>query len=118
MKIQMDTLSTNNLDEQKALLNKSIQSSHDYLFNAQYPDGYWWGELESNPTMEAEFILLNFFLGIKDDGRQRKLVEHILRQQRDDGTWGQYHGAPGDLSTSAECYFALKYRHLAAGAPA
>ncbi|MCI0886755.1 MAG: squalene--hopene cyclase [Chloroflexi bacterium] len=104
----MDNLSNNNLHEQRAYLDKTIRMSHDYLLGIQYPDGYWWGELESNPTMEAEFILMNYFLGIKDEGRNRKLVNHILGQQRDDGTWGQYYGAPGDLSTSAECYFALK----------
>jgi squalene-hopene/tetraprenyl-beta-curcumene cyclase len=36
------------------------------------------------------------------------MTNHILRCQRGDGSWGQYYGAPGDLSTSVECYFALK----------
>ena len=31
-----------------------------------------------------------------------------MRTQRADGTWGQYYDAPGDLSTSIECYFSLK----------
>ncbi|MDA0769733.1 MAG: squalene--hopene cyclase [Chloroflexi bacterium] len=113
----MDTLSTGNLVEQTSHLDKSIQMSHDYLLNAQYAEGYWWGELESNPTMEAEFILLNYFLGIRDEGRNRKLVNRILGQQRDDGTWGQYYGSPGDLSTSAECYFALKLSGISADEP-
>lgn len=108
MSLRVDTQSTERADDQRALLDKSIQMSHDYLLGVQYPDGYWWGELESNPTMEAEFILLNYFLGVHDEERNRKLVNHILSKQRDDGTWGQYFEAPGDLSTSAECYFALK----------
>src|SRR5262249_46997591 len=28
--------------------------------------------------------------------------------QRDDGSWALYAGAPGDLSTTIECYFALR----------
>ena len=89
-------------------LNQAIQRAHDYFLKARYRGGYWWGELESNPTMEAEYILLTHFLGVVDKERRRKVANHILSQQRPDGTWGQYYGAPGDLSTSTECYFALK----------
>ena len=86
----------------------TIRRSHDYLLSIQYPEGYWWGELESNATMEAEYLLLTYFLGVVDEARWRKLTNYILSQQRDDGSWGQYFGAPGDVSTSVECYFALK----------
>ena len=101
------------MDKQKVIhspfgLDKSIEQAHSYLLSVQHSDGYWWGELETNPTMEAEYILLTHFLGIADKERLRKVANHILNQQRDDGTWGQFYGASGDLSTSTECYFALK----------
>ena len=89
-------------------LDAAIDRAQEYLLKEQYGEGYWWGELESNPTMEAEYILLTHFLGVVDESRQRKLARHIVDRQREDGTWGQYYGAPGDLSTSTECYFALK----------
>ena len=89
-------------------LNTVIERTQGYLFREQFNDGFWWGELESNPTMEAEFILLHYFLGIQDEKKFSKLSNHIISQQRNDGTWGQYYGAPGDLSTSVECYLALK----------
>ncbi|MEG3594074.1 MAG: squalene--hopene cyclase [Chloroflexota bacterium] len=89
-------------------INNAIERTQDYLFREQYSEGYWWGELESNPTMEAEFLLLHYFLGIRDNKKFTKLSNHIISQQREDGTWGQYYGAPGDLSTSVECYLALK----------
>src|SRR2546426_466582 len=38
----------------------------------------------------------------------RGVAQDIRNYQRDDGSWAMYHGAPGDLSTSIECYFALK----------
>jgi len=117
LKVSVDTSSESVIEMQSAILDKSIQISHDYLLDAQHPDGYWWGELETNPTMEAEFILLNFFLGIEGKCRNRKLVNHILLKQREDGTWGQYFEAPGDLSTSAECYFALKLSGVSADEP-
>ena len=92
----------------------TIHRSHQYLATIQYPDGYWWGELESNPTMEAEYLLLTYFLDAVDKERWRKLVKYILSKQREDGSWGQYYGAPGDVSTSAECYFALKLAGVSA----
>ena len=94
--------------DKPAGVDAAISKAQAYLVSAQYPDGYWWGELESNATMEAEYLLLTHFLGVPDQGRWRKLAHHIIGRQRSDGTWGQYYDAPGDLSTSTECYFALK----------
>ena len=87
---------------------EAIQRSQAYLLSEQDAEGYWWGELESNATMEAEYLLLTYFLDQVDPERWRKLSNHILRRQQADGSWGQYYQAPGDVSTSVECYFALK----------
>ncbi len=86
----------------------AIGRSHKYLLSIQHPGAYWWGELESNPTMEAEYLLLTYFLEVVDPDRWRKVTNHILSKQSEDGSWGQYFDAPGDVSTSVECYFALK----------
>ena len=40
--------------------------------------------------------------------KSAKIANHILKQQRPDGTWAIYKGGQGDLSTSVEAYFALK----------
>ena len=95
----------------------TILRAQEYLLGVQYEQGYWWGELESNATMEAEFILMNQFLGISDPPRWKKLANLILSKQRDDGTWGQFYGAPGDLSTTTECYFALKLTGISPDEP-
>ena len=96
----------------------AIRRSQDFFRSIQHDDGYWWGRLESNPTMEAEYLMLSLFLGKEDqlrkNGRWSKICRTILNEQREDGSWGLYYGAPGDLSTSVECYFALKL----AGVPA
>ena len=96
-------------------MDLAISRSQDYFRGTQYNDGYWWGELESNNTMEAEYILLSYFLGKQDPQKWRKLTNYIVSKQREDGSWGQYYEAPGDLSTSVECYFALKLAGYAAG---
>ena len=89
-------------------VDRAIALSQAYFRSTQYLDGYWWGELESNSTMEAEYILLAYFLGKVDQEKWRKVTNYIVSKQRADGSWGQYYEAPGDLSTSVECYFALK----------
>ena len=100
-----------------AAVEDTVALSKDYLIGIQYPQGYWWGELESNPTMEAEYILLLNFLGIAKKDKIKRLANHIISSQREDGTWGQFYGAPGDLSTSTECYFALKLAGVSAEEP-
>lgn len=105
------------LHDESSPLDITLQRAHSYMLGVQYPEGYWWGELESNPTMEAEYLLLTHFLGIADAERWRKLANRIIGCQREDGTWGQFYGAQGDLSTSTECYFALKLAGVSADEP-
>ena len=87
---------------------EALRRTQDYFFATQHPDGYWWGELESNPTMEAEYLMLTYFLDSEEGDRWRLVANDIRRRQLQDGSWAMYYGGPGDLSTSVECYFALK----------
>ena len=89
-------------------VEEALSRVQDYFLRTQDAHGYWWGELESNPTMEAEHLLLVSFLGTDEGERIALVANDIRRRQREDGSWGMYYGAPGDLSTSVECYFALK----------
>ncbi len=105
------------LNELAGKVKQAISHSHRYFRDTQHPDGYWWGELESNPTMEAEYLMLSHFLGRRNPERWRKVANYIVSKQQDDGSWGQYYEAPGDVSTSVECYFALKLAGHPADSP-
>ena len=107
-KVKVGKLPEELVDSSLPSLDEAIRRCQNYFRQAQYPEGYWWGTLESNPTMEAEYMLLSYFLDRKDEERWRKMSNYILSKQRADGSWGQYYDAPGDVSTSVECYFALK----------
>ena len=85
-----------------------VGRSQDWFRRAQFDAGYWWAELESNATMDAEYVLMTHFLGARDESIWRGVAQDIRGYQRDDGSWALYAGAPGDLSTTIECYFALK----------
>jgi squalene-hopene/tetraprenyl-beta-curcumene cyclase len=89
-------------------LRDAMGKTQAYYFEEQQRDGYWWYELESNVTINAEYLMLLHFLGLKDEKRDRKLARHILGRQRTDGTWAKHWGGEGDISTTVEAYFALK----------
>ena len=98
----------NERKDRQRRVREALERTQEYFFRTQHEDGYWWGELESNPTMEAEYIMLTRFMGSDEGDRIPRVAEDIRRRQAPDGSWRMYHGAPGDLSTSIECYFALK----------
>lgn len=89
-------------------LTRTIQRATDWLLEAQDPAGFWWGELESNPSITSEYLLLTHHLGIGDRQQWAGIARYLRAQQRPEGFWAQYLDGPGDISTSVECYFALK----------
>jgi squalene-hopene/tetraprenyl-beta-curcumene cyclase len=86
----------------------TLARARDWLLAAQTPAGWWKGELETNVTMDAEDMLLRQFLGIRDPDVSARQADWIRSQQRADGTWANFAGGPGDLSTTIEAYVALK----------
>ncbi len=99
-------------------LDRAIEQSQAYLLGTQYPDGYWWAELEANVTMTAETVLLHKIWGT-DTTRPLAKAETFLRQeQRAHGGWELFYGDGGDLSTSIEAYLGLRLLGVAATDPA
>ncbi len=79
-----------------------------HLFGLQDEAGWWKGELETNVTMDAEDLMLREFLGIRRSEDTAKQAAWIRSHQQADGSWANYHGGPGDLSTTVEAYVALR----------
>jgi squalene-hopene/tetraprenyl-beta-curcumene cyclase len=82
--------------------------AREHLLALQDPAGWWKGELATNVTMDAEDLLLREFLGIRTPAESEAAARWIRSQQREDGTWGTFHGGPAELSTTVEAYVALK----------
>ena len=90
-------------------LDQTITAAIGWLEAHQNADGYWQGALESNPSMEAEWVLAMHIIGVDDDPKYDGVVQSLLNRQRDDGSWENYRDAPaGDISTTVECYMALR----------
>jgi squalene-hopene/tetraprenyl-beta-curcumene cyclase len=92
----------------------TLDRARDHLLGLRNPGGWWQGELETNVTMDAEDVLLRHFLGILTDKDLSESAGWIRGQQREDGTWANFYGGPGELSTTVEAYVVLK---LAGDAP-
>src|SRR5437660_794524 len=86
----------------------ALSRAGDHLLGLQHPEGWWKGELETNVTMDAEDLLLREFLGIRTAQETDEAARWIRSQQRDDGTWANFYGGPGDLSTTVEAWVALR----------
>jgi squalene-hopene/tetraprenyl-beta-curcumene cyclase len=78
------------------------------LLALQNEAGWWQGELQTNVTMDAEDMLLREFLGVRRADETERSAAWIRSQQRADGTWANFHGGPGELSTTIEAYWGLR----------
>jgi squalene-hopene/tetraprenyl-beta-curcumene cyclase len=86
----------------------ALERAVGHLLRLQQRDGWWKGELETNVTMDAEDLLLREFLGIADPDQTAAAARWIRASQRSDGTWANFSGGDGDLSTTVEAYVALR----------
>jgi squalene-hopene/tetraprenyl-beta-curcumene cyclase len=87
---------------------EALRCAREHLLSLQQPGGWWKGELETNVTMDAEDLLLREFLGIREAGGTERSAAWIRSQQNADGSWSNFRGGPGDLSTTIEAYVALR----------
>ena len=86
----------------------ALELACEHLLSLQDDAGRWQGELQTNVTMDAEDMLLREFLGIRRADETARSAAWIRSQQRVDGTWSNFYGGPGELSTTVEAYWALR----------
>jgi squalene-hopene/tetraprenyl-beta-curcumene cyclase len=86
----------------------TLERACEHLLSLQDESGWWKGELQTNVTMDAEDMLLREFLGIRRPEETERSAAWIRSQQRADGTWANFHGGQGELSTTIEAYWALR----------
>jgi len=86
----------------------ALELAREHLLHLQDDAGWWRGELQTNVTMDAEDMLLREFLGVRRAQETERSAAWIRSQQRADGTWANFHGGPGELSTTIEAYWGLR----------
>lgn len=98
------------------LATSARDAALDAIFRLQKDDGHWCAELEGDSILTSEYLLMKVILGQEAAPEATpeqlklwdRLLVHMRRLQRDDGTWGQYPGAPADLSACVKAYYVLK----------
>lgn len=98
-------------------VTESLAAAVEHLRGLQDKQGWWKGELQTNVTMDAEDLLLRRFLGILRPDQLDEAARWIRSQQREDGSWANFHGGPADLSTTVEAWVALRLAGDPADAP-
>lgn len=91
------------------------------LLALQHADGFWWGDLTADSTLESDWLLLLLWLyppqgGVWNPPAREKVhraAQSILERQLPDGGFSIYPSGPSDVSASVKAYFALKLSAVA-----
>lgn len=92
----------------KSELDHLLRFLEPVVWSRQHADGHWHYALDDNITMNAEYILFQHWIDLKDDVLIARLARAMLNRQNQDGSWSIYEGGPGNLSATVEAYFSLK----------
>lgn len=101
---------------------QALDRASRYLLSRRAPDGYWWGDLTADTTLESDYILFELWRHPPTGGawnpptraRIDRAVASILARQLKDGGFSIYASGPSEISASVKAYVALKL----AGIPA
>jgi squalene-hopene/tetraprenyl-beta-curcumene cyclase len=98
-------------------VESGVRKAARHLLSLQAADGYWWGELEADTTLEADHVLFHHILGEGQSEKVRKLANCIRDCQLPDGGWNLYPGGPSELNVSIKSYYGLKFAGDSPDAP-
>ena len=99
---------------------KALSLAADYAWDDIHDDGHWYGELKTNATITAEYVMLYQALGLEKslDRDREALCQWFLSCQNPDGSWAIAPNYAGDVSTTTEAYLALKILGVSTKIPA
>ncbi len=89
-------------------VEQAVARATHWLLSAQAQDGYWWGELEADTTLESDYILYLHILGDLASEKVPKIANYIRRRQLPDGGWNIYFEGPAELNATVKAYVALR----------
>src|SRR6185437_9818764 len=92
----------------ESVIERAIRRSVNWFLSAQNQDGYWWGELEADTTLESDYILYLHILGAWQTTSTEKLARYIRDRQLPDGGWNIFYGGPAELNATVKAWVALR----------
>jgi squalene-hopene/tetraprenyl-beta-curcumene cyclase len=95
-------------EELQAFVSRTVDRATAWLLSVQAQEGYWWGELEADTTLESDYVLYLHLLGDLESEKVTKLANYIRLNQLPDGGWNIYYGGPSELNATVKAYVALR----------
>jgi squalene-hopene/tetraprenyl-beta-curcumene cyclase len=89
-------------------VEQAVNRSVNWFLSAQSQEGYWWGELEADTTLESDYILYLHILGQLQSEKVAKLAKYIRDRQLPDGGWNIFYEGPAELNATVKAWVALR----------
>ena len=89
-------------------VKQATARSVELLLSQQSREGYWWGELEADTTLESDYILYLHILGQLKSPKVPKLAKYIRERQLPDGGWNIFYGGPSELNATVKAWVGLR----------
>lgn len=90
-------------------VKSALSSASCYSHSVFLPEGHWCGEVVSNITATAQYVLLHQAFGLDIETVEKEAIcKYIFSEQAADGSWTNAFGCPGSVSCTVEAYLALK----------
>lgn len=108
-------------DALTAATAQSLRNAAGYMLQRQTEEGFWWGDLTADTTLESDFILLELWRHPPQNDVWNpptrnlvdKAVRSILARQLPDGGFNIYAEGPSEISATVKAYTALKLAGIA-----
>ena len=100
---------------------QALERASDYLLSIRSEEGFWWGDLTADTTLESDYILLELWRNAPPQSGpwnppSKTLIDRaaqsILARQLEDGGFSIYEKGPSEISASVKAYVALKLSGL------
>ncbi|MGA9883381.1 MAG: squalene--hopene cyclase [Candidatus Acidiferrales bacterium] len=98
-------------------VERAIARSVRWLLSAQHSQGFWWGELEADTTLESDYIFFLHVIGQSNSPKIPKLANYVRVRQLPDGGWNIFQGGPSELNATVKAWVALRIAGDAASSP-
>ncbi|MDE3109318.1 MAG: squalene--hopene cyclase [Acidobacteriota bacterium] len=98
-------------------LERAVERGVRWLLSAQSSEGFWWGELEADTTLESDYIFFLHVIGRGQSAKIAKLAGYIRARQLPEGGWNVFPGGPPELNATVKAWVALRIAGDAAGSP-
>jgi squalene-hopene/tetraprenyl-beta-curcumene cyclase len=103
--------------QHESQVERAVSRAVRWLLSAQHSDGFWWGELEADTTLESDYIYFLHIVGQLDSPKAAKLASYIRARQLADGGWNIFQGGPSELNATVKAWVALRIAGDPASAP-